>query len=822
MQVLSSLSGLQFSAASAGFAPTNSGDVSAIASAYQVVSATATQLYAGSAYLTSVNSAPVSAARAGNAANASMANSAYYDGTGRLISSLPDSAAVSSIASSYAESAASSKLDSTSQVVTATAGDGTYVTSINGMGLSGEGGGGAQVVTATGSASAMSGWYPYTTSYLVSSINGSAILPYGYSAISANSANWNSTRYTVNSNSANWNSVYNTVSNNSASWSGSTGGSVVSPSGTIVVLNGDEIEGTNSAVLTASSEGFETSMSPLTSQLGTLMRFVAYGDLPSTGATLLIPLEQAAYTDIQVILSGRGPYFGLPESASGLVRSGDYMASIPLDRIMGDISASASNWFDLSGGAYITARKDGGIQVTGIGELAWNSALTGVSSTVANNSASWGQGGVAPATVSAIASAYAESAVSGVEGTVSANSASWGQNGVDSATVSAIASSYAESAVSSKLDTTAYNSGDFYSTSNPSSFVDSAYVDSAVSGKLDATAFNSSDFYLTSNPSGFLTSVDLSDYATTGYVDSAVSGKQDTLTFDWDANSAISSINGSALAGQGGGGGGISVQTASARTMYSGASSAVTGFSGISGVGPVVLRSGTVVAGNMRMQLGGIGNLVPYRSSQDYDQNYKWSTGNILLLSGNQGYGYYKGHQLWLCHGTAATSHRISFDVNNTTADVMVYQYDHSAVITPTGFSIWGPTTNAADRRNIDSAVYDRWNSYSAKQDALAFAYNTANQISSINGSALGGGGGGGGGGSLTPFYAEYGTTTFDDIDNAFRAGRPVYLRTDYGERTWAFCSIDNENDTVTFGGLYGSGLYYYENHQGSWTSGTK
>lgn len=111
MQVYSSLSGIPFYAPSAGHAPTNSADVSAIASAYQVVSATATQLYAGTAYVTSVNEAPLSASRAGNAANASLANSAWYDGTGRLISALPDSAAVSAIASSYAESAVSSKQD---------------------------------------------------------------------------------------------------------------------------------------------------------------------------------------------------------------------------------------------------------------------------------------------------------------------------------------------------------------------------------------------------------------------------------------------------------------------------------------------------------------------------------------------------------------------------------------------------------------------------------------------------------------------------------------------------------------------------------------
>lgn len=77
------------------------------------------------------------------------------------------------------------------------------------------GGGGAQVVTATGSASATSvtaGHPPIATSYLVSSINGSALLPYGYSSLSSNSANWNSTRNVVTANSANWNSAYSLIS----------------------------------------------------------------------------------------------------------------------------------------------------------------------------------------------------------------------------------------------------------------------------------------------------------------------------------------------------------------------------------------------------------------------------------------------------------------------------------------------------------------------------------------------------------------------------------------------------------------------------------
>ena len=131
--VLSSVSGNLISAASAGYAPTNSADVSAIASAYQVVSATATQLYAGTSYLTSVNEAPISAERAGNAANASLATSAWYDGTGRFISALPDSAAVSSIASAYAESAASSKQDTLSFAYNTA----DQISSINGSALGG-------------------------------------------------------------------------------------------------------------------------------------------------------------------------------------------------------------------------------------------------------------------------------------------------------------------------------------------------------------------------------------------------------------------------------------------------------------------------------------------------------------------------------------------------------------------------------------------------------------------------------------------------------------------------------------------------------------
>lgn len=181
--VLSSVSGNLISAASAGYAPTNSGDVSAIASAYQVVSSTATQLYAGTAYVTSVNDALISASRAGNAANASLANSAWYDGTGRLISALPDSAAVSAIASSYVESGASSKQDTLSFAYNTA----DQISSINGSAL-----GGMDEAAVSGIASA------YAESAVSGKADSSALSSYALSAdvsgtvdlVSTQSANW--------------------------------------------------------------------------------------------------------------------------------------------------------------------------------------------------------------------------------------------------------------------------------------------------------------------------------------------------------------------------------------------------------------------------------------------------------------------------------------------------------------------------------------------------------------------------------------------------------------------------------------------------------
>ena len=137
-----------------------------------------------------------------------------------------------------------------------------------------------------------------------------------------------------------------------------------------------------------------------------------------------------------------------------------------------------------------------------------------------------------------------------------------------------------ESAISGKADTSAIP--------DVSNFVTQEDIDASVSGKMDAT--ESSAFYpMATNPSGYLVGtdlngyateqyvqdetsafltpadlpiteevqfeeLDLSGYATESYVASAVSGKQDALTFGYDSSDKINAINGSAIAGGGGGG----------------------------------------------------------------------------------------------------------------------------------------------------------------------------------------------------------------------------------------------------------------------------
>ena len=120
-----------------------------------------------------------------------------------------------------------------------------------------------------------------------------------------------------------------------------------------------------------------------------------------------------------------------------------------------------------------------------------------------------------------------------------------------------------------ELDTELSGKADTSAIPDVSHFVTQEDIDAAVSGKMDSS--EASAFYpMATNPSGYLVSTDLNGYATeqyvqdytSGFVDgsyvseyvaSQVSGKQDELTFSYDASNKINAINGSALAGEGGG-----------------------------------------------------------------------------------------------------------------------------------------------------------------------------------------------------------------------------------------------------------------------------
>ena len=454
-KVLSSISGNLISAASAGYAPTNSGDVSAIASSYQVVSATGTQLYAGTAHVTSINSAPISASRAGNAANASMATSAYYDGTGRLISALPDSAAVSSIASSYA--------------------------------------------TAKQDASAM-------TAY-------------------AKSADVSGTVNTVVNNSANWNGVYTTVYNNSASWSGGATGDYVEKSATAVGI-GSAITATDVSFAQGITCSASTNSLAQGTQVYAHWASIAVGqkNTASWAAAALGYNNQATNSGVAIGSENRGNNgwtigkYNTAKTTSVAIgawndASGDSVA------IGG--SNKAKKWsvaFGIQNSAINSSTVIGQFNLCGDGDTGTGNSAAFV---IGDGTATAARHDLMVVTKDGEITMYsstADTVGTGIMSSIRAiSAAATGGGGVDSATVSAIASSYAESAVSSKADSSALSS--YALSSDVSGCIDAVSSNSAswatVTGKLDSSA--SSSFYTTANESGYIGSA---------YVESSISAYQ--------------------------------------------------------------------------------------------------------------------------------------------------------------------------------------------------------------------------------------------------------------------------------------------------------
>lgn len=137
----------------------------------------------------------------------------------------------------------------------------------------------------------------------------------------------------------------------------------------------------------------------------------------------------------------------------------------------------------------------------------------------------------------------------GVVNTVSTNSASWAEGGVDSATVSAIASDYAESAASGKLDTTAFNSAEFYTTANPSGFItgipDPLTVNEIHADSIQITAQTAGE----SNPHGvWIDTAGISIVAQDGNGNAFIDS---TTVYNWDDTYNTVTYNSASWAGGG-------------------------------------------------------------------------------------------------------------------------------------------------------------------------------------------------------------------------------------------------------------------------------
>lgn len=376
----------------------------------------------------------------------------------------------------------------------------------------------------------------------ISAISGEQLIAAG--ALSARSAGTAS--YTTGGNDIQ--GLYNTVSDNSASWTGGGSVSITSPSGTILVTDGDKVDGTNSAVALGVVEaGFGPTMYVIPNYITQIQPSwtECFSNLscPTSGGTIEFNLVGAG--EKTIYLSGMDlNWQGVETAATVTLEGNPAHIVLPLGPIVTHCQAKTNgDWLPFSEQSY-TASKADTYGPTGIGELAWNSAVTNVVNTVSSNSASWGGG-----------ASYTGDAQGALD-EVYSNSGTW-------------------NTVTNKLDSTAFStvSGNFLTahqalsdSANWNSTYNSVSNNSAtwntVTDKLDSTAFSTvSGDYLTAVPVGTMNesnfAYDASDNIT-AYNGSAFKAGGDVPTgvmaesgLEFNAANEISGYNGSAIAQNG-------------------------------------------------------------------------------------------------------------------------------------------------------------------------------------------------------------------------------------------------------------------------------
>lgn len=323
-------------------------------------------------------------------------------------------------------------------------------------------------------------------------------------------------------------------------------------------------------------------------------------------------------------------------------------------------------------------------------------------------------GGINSAMVSSIASsvasAYTESAFSSISSwTADFSSIS---SKADSSSLSAYqpvsamsgyaTEAYVDAAVGDKLDATASS---LFLTGLPDDLATTGDLASAVSGKLDKSA--SGEFYpMTGNPSGFLTAhQSLAGLATVEYVDSSVSSKLDTSAFA----SASAGFQPS----------GNYAYSSSLSAYYPASASGAFAPSGnYQTAGDYALNS----AVSAKLDASASSNFVVNSAMTS------WIPYSALDYSGTAISGIGGSSLAGMGGGGADYTGVYPVNVDNTAREISV---DSMPLVTDSSMTAYSSAGSSVIGVNLDIM--------SGKQDTLAFAYNTASQISSINGSALGG-----------------------------------------------------------------------------------
>lgn len=165
----------------------------------------------------------------------------------------------------------------------------------------------------------------------------------------------------------NWDSTYETVSTNSASWTGGGGGSVTSPSGTIIV-NGSNIEATNSAVGTIVSPSASALLGndvniPGSWDSPSVFNFT----LPAAGGTLYAVRDIWYGTDT-LNFSGKDLNGNIITTGTMIVGGNPGTYTADLNEIVSDLSAQGTNGSVRMEQFYATSPSASN---SGVYELAW-------------------------------------------------------------------------------------------------------------------------------------------------------------------------------------------------------------------------------------------------------------------------------------------------------------------------------------------------------------------------------------------------------------------------------------------------------------------